>query len=59
MRQAEAFRTALDVALDREQSARARRDAQPRMLEVFAWRRDNITEPVLSRLGPERTSAGK
>ena len=51
MRQAEVFRTALGIALDREQSARARRDAQPRMLEVLAWTWDNITEPVLRRLG--------
>ncbi|MGQ5662245.1 CHAT domain-containing protein [Streptomyces sp. ECR2.10] len=51
VRQAEAFRTALGVALDREQPARARRHAQPRMLEVLAWTWDHITEPVLSRLG--------
>lgn len=51
LRQADAFRTALGVAIDREQSARARRNAQPCMLDVLAWTWDNITEPVLSRLG--------
>jgi hypothetical protein len=51
LRQADTFRTALGIAIDREQPARARREAQPRMLEVLAWTWDNITEPVLSRLG--------
>jgi hypothetical protein len=57
LRQAEAFHTALGVALDRDQPARARRDAQPRMLAVLAWMWDHITGPVLERLdrtGPPR-----
>jgi hypothetical protein len=51
LRQADALRAARRVATDREQPASARRDAQPRMLEVLAWTWDNITGPVLSCLG--------
>jgi hypothetical protein len=48
---AEAFRQARSVSLDLDQPSRARRDAQPRMLEILAWIWENITEPVLRRLG--------
>lgn len=51
LHQADLLRTALRIATDRDQPARARRDAQPRMLDVLRWVWDNITEPVLSRLG--------
>ena len=48
---ADTFRQARGVALDRDQPVRARRDAQPRMLEILAWIWKNIAEPVLRRLG--------
>ncbi|HEY9328259.1 MAG TPA: CHAT domain-containing protein [Streptomyces sp.] len=51
VQQADAFRTALRVTTDRQQPARARRDAQQHMLDVLAWTWTNITEPVLDRLG--------
>ncbi|HEY2063722.1 MAG TPA: CHAT domain-containing protein, partial [Amycolatopsis sp.] len=47
---AEVFRQARSVALDLNQPSRARREAQPRMLEILAWIWENITEPVLRRL---------
>ncbi|MFI5614438.1 CHAT domain-containing protein [Amycolatopsis sp. NPDC051903] len=49
--QADAFRQARGVALDQDQPVRARRAAQPRMLEILVWIWENITEPVLKRLG--------
>ena len=51
LHQADLLRTALRIATDRDQLARARRDAQTRMLDVLRWVWENITEPVLSRLG--------
>lgn len=51
VQQTEVFRTALGVALDREQPVRARRTAQARLREVLAWTWDTITEPVLEGLG--------
>jgi hypothetical protein len=51
LRQAEEFRVARGIAVDREQPAKARRAAQPRMLEVLAWTWRNITGPVLDQLG--------
>ncbi|WP_415941853.1 CHAT domain-containing protein [Streptomyces sp. 067-1] len=49
--QADAFRTALRVTTDRQQPARARREAQQQMLAVLTWTWTNITEPVLDSLG--------
>ncbi|MFE2489473.1 CHAT domain-containing protein [Streptomyces mirabilis] len=51
VQQADAFRTALRVTTDRQQPARARRDAQQHMLDVLTWTWTNITEPVLNCLG--------
>jgi hypothetical protein len=51
LRQADELRVAQRVATDGEQPVRARRDAQQRILQVLAWTWNNITEPVLRRLG--------
>ena len=60
LHQAELLRAALWTATDRDQPARARRDAQPRMLDVLRWVWDNIAEPVLVRLGHTATpTAGR
>lgn len=46
-----AFREAQRTAADQDQSARERRAAQRRMLDILGWTWDNITEPVLRHLG--------
>ncbi|MGW7408392.1 CHAT domain-containing protein [Streptomyces sp. NPDC054833] len=51
VQQADAFRTALRVTTNRQQPARARREAQQQMLAVLTWTWTNITEPVLDSLG--------
>ncbi len=51
VKHADAFRTALRATTNRQQPARARREAQQQMLAVLTWTWTNITEPVLDSLG--------
>lgn len=60
LHQADVLRTALRIVTDPDEPVEARLEAQPRMLDVLHWVWDNITEPVISRLGfTESPSEGR